>query len=75
MQVLCVQEPMSGHHLKLEGMGAFDAAVHCASVAAAERQHKAGQRLCGGPNGGPMEGDISEEEADGVPDLLQVGWG
>jgi hypothetical protein len=31
---------MSGQHLKLEGMGAFDAAVHCASVAAAERQHK-----------------------------------
>lgn len=31
---------MSGTHLKLEGMGAFDAAVHCASVAAAERQQK-----------------------------------
>jgi hypothetical protein len=31
---------MSGQHLKLEGIGAFDAAVHCASVAAAERQHK-----------------------------------
>lgn len=31
---------MSGSHLKLEGMGAFDAAVHCASVAAAERQQK-----------------------------------
>jgi len=27
------KEPMSGTHLKLEGMGAFDAAVHCASVA------------------------------------------
>eukprot|EP00775_Hariotina_reticulata_P013231 gene13231-13362_t len=34
------KEPMSGTHLKLEGMGAFDAAVHCASVAAAERQQK-----------------------------------
>jgi hypothetical protein len=34
------KEPMSGQHLKLEGTGAFDAAVHCASVAAAERQHK-----------------------------------
>ncbi|KAL6759150.1 hypothetical protein V8C86DRAFT_1787232, partial [Haematococcus lacustris] len=34
------KEPMSGQHLKLEGMGAFDAAVHCASVAAAERQLK-----------------------------------
>lgn len=34
------KEPMSGSHLKLEGMGAFDAAVHCASVAAAERQQK-----------------------------------
>lgn len=34
------KEPMSGQHLKLEGIGAFDAAVHCASVAAAERQHK-----------------------------------
>lgn len=31
------KEPMSGQHLKLEGVGAFDAAVHCASVAAAER--------------------------------------
>jgi hypothetical protein len=31
---------MSGQHLKLEGIGAFDAAVHCASVAAADRQHK-----------------------------------
>ncbi len=29
------KEPMSGQHLKLEGIGAFDAAVHCASVAAA----------------------------------------
>lgn len=34
------KEPMSGQHLKLEGMGAFDAAVHCASVAAADRQQK-----------------------------------
>lgn len=34
------KEPMSGQHLKLEGIGAFDAAVHCASVAAAERQQK-----------------------------------
>lgn len=34
------KEPMSGSHLKLEGMGAFDAAVHCASVAAADRQQK-----------------------------------
>ncbi|PNH05678.1 hypothetical protein TSOC_008028 [Tetrabaena socialis] len=34
------KEPLSGQHLKLEGIGAFDAAVHCASVAAAERQHK-----------------------------------
>lgn len=34
------KEPMSGQHLKLEGIGAFDAAVHCASVAAAERQAK-----------------------------------
>eukprot|EP00955_Chlamydomonas_euryale_P032031 335654-Chlamydomonas_euryale.AAC.1 len=34
------KEPLSGRHLKLEGVGAFDAAVHCASVAAAERQHK-----------------------------------
>ncbi|EFJ46303.1 hypothetical protein VOLCADRAFT_46480, partial [Volvox carteri f. nagariensis] len=31
------KEPLSGQHLKLEGIGAFDAAVHCASVAAAER--------------------------------------
>ncbi len=31
---------MSGSHLKLEGTGAFDAAVHCASVAAAERQQR-----------------------------------
>lgn len=34
------KEPMSGQHLKLEGTGAFDAAVHCASVAAADRQQK-----------------------------------
>ena len=34
------KEPMSGQHLKLEGVGAFDAAVHCASVAAADRQQK-----------------------------------
>lgn len=34
------KEPMSGQHLKLEGTGAFDAAVHCASVAAADRIHK-----------------------------------
>lgn len=34
------KEPLSGQHLKLEGIGAFDAAVHCASVAAAERQQK-----------------------------------
>ncbi|MEW5311194.1 MAG: hypothetical protein WDW38_002929 [Sanguina aurantia] len=34
------KEPMSGQHLKLEGTGAFDAAVHCASVAAADRVHK-----------------------------------
>ncbi|GBF99335.1 hypothetical protein Rsub_11747 [Raphidocelis subcapitata] len=34
------KEPMSGQHLKLEGIGAFDAAVHCASVAAADRQQK-----------------------------------
>jgi hypothetical protein len=45
------KEPMSGSHLKLEGMGAFDAAVHCASVAAAERQQRltksTGVRACG----------------------------
>lgn len=34
------KEPMSGQHLKLEGTGAFDAAVHCASVAAADRQNR-----------------------------------
>lgn len=34
------KEPLSGQHLKLEGIGAFDAAVHCASVAAAERHAK-----------------------------------
>mmetsp|Transcript_19037 Transcript_19037/g.32574 ORF Transcript_19037/g.32574 Transcript_19037/m.32574 type:complete len:591 (-) Transcript_19037:575-2347(-) len=63
------KEPMSGHHLKLEGMGAFDAAVHCASVAAAERQHKAGQRAVG--QGGAGEGDFGSEDDEDGPDLLQ----
>ncbi|GAX77690.1 hypothetical protein CEUSTIGMA_g5133.t1 [Chlamydomonas eustigma] len=50
------KEPMSGQHLKLEGIGAFDAAVHCASVAAAERQQKI--RSTGGASeGGSMEED------------------
>ena len=32
------REPMFGVHLQLDRIGAFDAVVHCASVAAAERQ-------------------------------------
>lgn len=44
---------MSGQHLKLEGIGAFDAAVHCASVAAADRQHKL--------KTGQTEGDVATE--------------
>ncbi len=66
------KEPMSGHHLKLEGMGAFDAAVHCASVAAAERVHKANQRSSRDPaTGAPHEGPESSDEGEDTTDLLQ----
>lgn len=65
------KEPMSGHHLKLEGMGAFDAAVHCASVAAAERQHKAGQRYTGNGTRMGEEGAESSDEGEDTTDLLQ----
>jgi hypothetical protein len=57
---------MSGQHLKLEGVGAFDAAVHCASVAAAERtQNKArsgGSTPAGSGGGAPPEGAGSQGE-------------
>ncbi len=55
------KEPLSGQHLKLEGIGAFDAAVHCASVAAAERQHKLKTGGGAGPggSGGGSDGGAS----------------
>uniref|UniRef100_A0A7S0RQR2 RING-CH-type domain-containing protein n=1 Tax=Chlamydomonas leiostraca TaxID=1034604 RepID=A0A7S0RQR2_9CHLO len=60
------KEPMSGQHLKLEGMGAFDAAVHCASVAAAERQHKI--RSGGGASSGaPSAAGSPASSAGGAP--------
>jgi hypothetical protein len=34
----------SGNTLKLGGLGAFDAATHCAALTAAERQHKRQQQ-------------------------------
>lgn len=59
------KEPMSGQHLKLEGIGAFDAAVHCASVAAAERQHKSksagGSSTSSGSSGGGAPGGVGSQ--------------
>ncbi|KXZ51012.1 hypothetical protein GPECTOR_14g253 [Gonium pectorale] len=74
------KEPLSGQHLKLEGIGAFDAAVHCASVAAAERQQKlksgGGAASVGGaaPAGGECaaagtaaaDGDVGGGDAGGL---------
>ncbi|KAG1675966.1 hypothetical protein FOA52_014210 [Chlamydomonas sp. UWO 241] len=54
------KEPMSGRHLKLEGIGAFDAAVHCASVAAAERQQKIRSSGGGGSDKGSAGGDAAD---------------
>eukprot|EP00210_Caulerpa_lentillifera_P006476 g6188.t1 len=34
------REPLTGSYLKLEGHGAFDAAVHCASISAASRERQ-----------------------------------
>jgi hypothetical protein len=56
------KEPMSGQHLKLEGIGAFDAAVHCASVAAAERQSKVKSPSEGGSDAGEGNGGGAEAE-------------
>ncbi len=63
------KEPMSGHHLKLEGMGAFDAAVHCASVAAAERQHKQAGRQARRAAG--IASQESSDDGEDTTDLLQ----
>jgi hypothetical protein len=64
------KEPMSGTHLKLEGMGAFDAAVHCASVAAAERQQKVKKSYSTG-NLGSTPALANAQAADGQQQMAR----
>lgn len=72
------KEPMSGQHLKLEGIGAFDAAVHCASVAAAERQHKikstgGGSNPSAGGNNAASSSRGASTSIGGLQDLSGAG--
>ena len=52
----CKDPMMPDVHLRLDGIGAFDAAVYCASVAAAERQMKMRSASGGGDGGGESGG-------------------
>eukprot|EP00775_Hariotina_reticulata_P002234 gene2234-2546_t len=49
------KSPLGGNTLKLGGLGAFDAATHCAALTAAERQHKRQQQGQAQPQ--PASGD------------------
>ena len=53
------REPMSGVHLQLDRIGAFDAWVHCAAIAAAERQLQMQSDSGGGDGSGGGSSDSS----------------